>query len=56
MISVTEAAEIKIGDTIVIQGLGPLGLYGCAMAKSSGARFVIGLDALADRVVHFPSM
>ena len=38
MISVTEAAEISKGDTVVVQGLGLLGLYGCAIAKAKGAR------------------
>ena len=50
MISVTEAAEIGLGETVVIQGLGLLGLYGCAMAKARGARLVIGLDAVDDRL------
>jgi len=50
MISVTEAAEIGIGDTVVIQGLGLLGLYGCAIAKARGARRVVGLDAVSDRL------
>jgi len=50
MVSVTEAAEIALGDTVVIQGLGLLGLYGAAMAKARGARLVIGLDAVADRL------
>ncbi|MCL4764827.1 MAG: zinc-binding dehydrogenase [Hyphomicrobiaceae bacterium] len=50
MVSVTEAAAIQLGDTVVVQGLGLLGLYGCAMAKSRGARLVIGLDAVPDRL------
>lgn len=50
MISVTEAAEIDVGGTVVVQGLGLLGLYGCAIAKARGARRVIGLDAVADRL------
>ncbi|MEQ8319093.1 MAG: zinc-binding dehydrogenase [Rhodospirillales bacterium] len=50
MISVTEAAAIDIGDTVVVQGLGLLGLYGCAIAKARGARRVIGLDTVADRL------
>ena len=36
MVSVTEAAEIDVGDTVVVQGLGLLGLYGCAIAKARG--------------------
>lgn len=50
MASVTEAAEIGLGDAVVVQGLGLLGLYGCAMAKARGARCVIGLDAVASRL------
>jgi putative phosphonate catabolism associated alcohol dehydrogenase len=50
MISVTDAARIDIGETVVVQGLGLLGLYGCAIAKARGARRVIGLDAVTDRL------
>ncbi|HSS62879.1 MAG TPA: zinc-binding dehydrogenase [Gammaproteobacteria bacterium] len=50
MISVTEAAAIGMGDAVVVQGLGLLGLYGCAMAKARGARLVIGLDAVPARM------
>lgn len=50
MISVTEAAAIGMGDVVVVQGLGLLGLYGCAMAKARGARRVIGLDSVPDRL------
>lgn len=49
MICVTERAEIGMGDTVVIQGLGLLGLYGAAIAKARGARLVIGLDTVAAR-------
>ncbi len=50
MISVTEAAQIEMGDVVVVQGLGLLGLYGCAMARARGARRVIGLDTVSDRL------
>lgn len=50
MIAVTEAAGIGVGDTVVVQGLGLLGLYGCAIAKARGARCVVGLDAVGDRL------
>jgi putative phosphonate catabolism associated alcohol dehydrogenase len=50
MISITEAADIAMGDTVVVQGLGLLGLYGCAIAKARGARLVIGLDSVAQRL------
>ena len=50
MVCVTVASQIQMGDVVAIQGLGLLGLYGCAMAKTRGARLVIGLDAVADRL------
>ena len=49
MICVTEHAAIRIGDSVVVQGLGLLGLYGAAIAKARGARLVIGLDTVASR-------
>lgn len=49
MIAVTEAAHIRIGQTVVVQGLGLLGLYGAAIAKARGARLVIGLDTMPER-------
>jgi putative phosphonate catabolism associated alcohol dehydrogenase len=49
MIAVTEAAEIRIGQTVVVQGLGLLGLYGAAIAKARGAGQVIGIDGVAER-------
>ncbi len=49
MVAVTEAANIRLGSSVVIQGLGLLGLYGAALAKSRGARCVIGLDVNPDR-------
>jgi threonine dehydrogenase-like Zn-dependent dehydrogenase len=50
MVAVTEAAAIGVGDTVVVQGLGLLGLYGLALAKARGARFAIGLDAVPERL------
>lgn len=50
MISVVEATQVQMGDVVAIQGLGLLGLYGCAMAKSRGARLVIGLDSVKNRI------
>jgi alcohol dehydrogenase len=50
MISVTEAAQIAMGDTVVVQGLGLLGIYGCAIAKARGAARVIALDAVPARL------
>lgn len=49
MAAVTEAAHISLGGTVVIQGLGLLGLYGAAMAKARGTRLVIGMDPVGSR-------
>lgn len=49
MIAATEAANLRIGDTVVVQGLGLLGLYAAAIARARGANRVIGLDAQAAR-------
>jgi putative phosphonate catabolism associated alcohol dehydrogenase len=49
MMCVTERAEIGMGDAVVVQGLGLLGLYGAAIAKARGARLVVGLDTVAAR-------
>ncbi|HXG05253.1 MAG TPA: alcohol dehydrogenase catalytic domain-containing protein, partial [Candidatus Binatia bacterium] len=43
MVAATEAAEIGVGDCVVVQGLGLLGLYAVALARARGARLVIGL-------------
>jgi threonine dehydrogenase-like Zn-dependent dehydrogenase len=50
MMSVTETTAIIMGDSVVIQGLGLMGIYGCAIAKARGARMVIGLDSVSDRL------
>ena len=50
MICVTEAAAIEMGDTVVVQGLGLLGIYGCAIAKARGAARVIAVDTVPSRL------
>jgi alcohol dehydrogenase len=40
-----EAAEIKLGDTVVIFAQGPIGLCATAGAKLRGASLIIGIDA-----------
>ncbi len=50
MVAVTEASAIALGDTVVVQGLGLLGLYGLALAKARGARLAIGLDSVPERL------
>jgi len=49
MCAAIEAAEIRLGDTVIIQGLGLLGVYGAALAKARGASRVIGIDGVASR-------
>jgi threonine dehydrogenase-like Zn-dependent dehydrogenase len=46
---VTEQAEVRMGDAVVVQGLGLLGLYAAAIAKARGARLVVGLDTVPAR-------
>jgi threonine dehydrogenase-like Zn-dependent dehydrogenase len=41
---------IRLGDTVVIQGAGGLGLYGAALAKEMGAGQVIVLGRRAERL------
>ena len=50
MVCVTETAGIVAGETVVVQGLGLMGLYGAALAKAAGAGRVIGLDVEAARL------
>jgi putative phosphonate catabolism associated alcohol dehydrogenase len=50
MIAATEAAGIATGDAVVIQGLGLLGLYGVAIARSRAARVVSGIDRVPARL------
>src|SRR3546814_20359749 len=50
MIGVTESAACAGGDTVVVQGLCLIGLYGCAIAKARGARRVIAIDSVSDRL------
>lgn len=49
MVCITEQAEVGLGDAVVVQGLGLLGLYGAAIAKARGARLVVGIDGVAAR-------
>ena len=50
MVSATESVSVGIGDAVVIQGLGLLGLYGVALARAKGARTVVGLDSVQARL------
>jgi threonine dehydrogenase-like Zn-dependent dehydrogenase len=43
-------AQLRLGDVVVVQGLGGLGMYATALAKDSGAGFVIGVDGATERL------
>lgn len=45
-----ERGEIKIGDTVVVFALGPIGLCAVAGAKLMGATTIIGVDTVAKRL------
>jgi 2-desacetyl-2-hydroxyethyl bacteriochlorophyllide A dehydrogenase len=44
------AAGMKPGDTVVVLGLGPVGLCAVQAARACGAARVIGVDTVADRL------
>jgi D-arabinose 1-dehydrogenase-like Zn-dependent alcohol dehydrogenase len=45
-----EIAEMKGGDTVVIQGAGGLGVYACAVAREMGAAKIIIIDGVDERL------
>ncbi|MFO1115795.1 MAG: NAD(P)-dependent alcohol dehydrogenase [Beijerinckiaceae bacterium] len=45
-----ESGRIKIGDTVVVFALGPIGLCAVAGAKLMGATTIIGVDTVATRL------
>jgi threonine dehydrogenase-like Zn-dependent dehydrogenase len=45
-----DRAELRFGDAVVVQGLGGLGMYATSLAKDSGARCVIGVDGVKERL------
>ncbi len=50
MLSVIESVSVGIDDTVVIQGLGLLGLYGIALARAKKAHTVIAIDSVKARL------
>ncbi len=42
-------ADIRIGDTVAIFGLGAIGLFAVQIARLSGARWIAAVDPLANR-------
>ncbi len=49
-VHIMDRAEIKLGDSVLVQGTGAVGLSAIALAKLSGARRVIAIGAPADRL------
>jgi len=41
---------VWLGDTVVVQGAGALGIYACAVAKDMGAGRVVAIDAIPERL------
>ncbi len=45
-----ERVNVEMGDRVVIQGCGGLGVYACAIAKERGAEMVIAIDSIPERL------
>ncbi len=45
-----ELAQIKLGDRVLVQGAGPVGLSACALAAASGASWVGVIDTVPRRL------
>ena len=45
-----QEAGLRLGDTVVLQGAGGLGLYGAAVAREMGAGLIISIDRLSSRL------
>lgn len=45
-----ELARPRVGDTVVVQGAGPIGLYAIAFAREAGAGTVVAVDMVEDRL------
>ncbi|KAI9808782.1 MAG: hypothetical protein M1825_003935 [Sarcosagium campestre] len=43
-------ADVQKGKSVAIWGLGPIGLYACQWSKLAGARRVIAIDAVPERL------
>lgn len=50
MVGGLELAQLEPGEAVVIQGAGGLGVYATALAKELGARQVIVVDAIRERL------
>jgi threonine dehydrogenase-like Zn-dependent dehydrogenase len=45
-----DRARIRLGDAVVVQGLGGIGIYAVALARDMGAGTVIGVDRIPQRL------
>ncbi|OBH80593.1 zinc-binding alcohol dehydrogenase [Mycobacterium scrofulaceum] len=45
-----ERVDLQLGESVVVQGAGALGLYAVAVAKARGAAQVIAIDGVAERL------
>jgi len=45
-----ERVDLQLGETVVVQGAGALGLYAVAVAKARGAKTVIAIDGVPERL------
>jgi threonine dehydrogenase-like Zn-dependent dehydrogenase len=45
-----ERADLQLGESVVVQGAGALGLYAVAVAKARGAATVIAIDGVPERL------
>jgi len=49
-VHIIERAEIRLGDTVVVQGVGAVGLSAVALARIAGASRIIAIGAPAERL------
>ncbi|MCZ6643578.1 MAG: zinc-binding dehydrogenase, partial [Gammaproteobacteria bacterium] len=45
-----DRVDVALGDRVVVQGCGGLGVYACAIAKERGAEMVIAIDGIDERL------
>lgn len=45
-----ERVNVELGDRVVVQGCGGLGVFACAIAKERGAETVIAIDGIDERL------
>jgi len=55
-VHILDRAEVRLGDTVVVQGVGAVGLSAIALSRLAGAQRVIAIGAPADRLALARSM